>query len=328
MEVSRDHRVTAVISADSPQALTELARHARDLEQQLQSRWPAAQRQRPVVRSASRQRAAREAHEANARAAQRNAATRRGANSSRRRGAADRVRALARRARGHDGLRTRRCRFQPHRPRNRASDAALAHAAVGQLRHVPRAADGAAAEPGSAGADGLDAVHAAAGAVQPGRAADPHQRAARRPGRPVSSRLGGRRPLLSRQGRDHRSGRNLSRRRRGELGLSPAGSGDVDDDHGEGCKRPHRLRDDDAPTHGAANTCSRGTARRRTARRAATASTPSTSKPRTRRARRSTPTVSVRETIMGVDFSGATPVVITPSGTRELGTIRSVLDNG
>jgi flagellar hook-length control protein FliK len=37
MEVSRDHRVTAVISADSPQALTELARHARELEAQLQS---------------------------------------------------------------------------------------------------------------------------------------------------------------------------------------------------------------------------------------------------------------------------------------------------
>lgn len=41
-----------------------------------------------------------------------------------------------------------------------------------------------------------------------------------------------------------------------------------------------------------------------------------------------TPTVSVRETIMGVDFTGDTPVVITPSGTRELGSIRSVLDNG
>jgi len=40
------------------------------------------------------------------------------------------------------------------------------------------------------------------------------------------------------------------------------------------------------------------------------------------------PTVAVRETIMGVDFSGATPVVITPAGTRELGSIRSVLDNG
>lgn len=41
-----------------------------------------------------------------------------------------------------------------------------------------------------------------------------------------------------------------------------------------------------------------------------------------------TPTVSVRETIMGVDFSGDTPVVITPAGTRELSAIRSVLDNG
>jgi len=41
-----------------------------------------------------------------------------------------------------------------------------------------------------------------------------------------------------------------------------------------------------------------------------------------------TPTVSVRETIMGVDFTGDTPVVITPSGTRALSTIRSVLDNG
>lgn len=39
-----------------------------------------------------------------------------------------------------------------------------------------------------------------------------------------------------------------------------------------------------------------------------------------------TPTITVRETIMGVDFTGATPVVITPSGTRELSTIRSVLD--
>jgi len=37
LEVSRDHRVTAVVAADSPQALTELARHARDLEQALQS---------------------------------------------------------------------------------------------------------------------------------------------------------------------------------------------------------------------------------------------------------------------------------------------------
>lgn len=41
-----------------------------------------------------------------------------------------------------------------------------------------------------------------------------------------------------------------------------------------------------------------------------------------------TPTISVRETIMGVDFTGATPVVITPAGTRELASIRSVLDRG
>lgn len=41
-----------------------------------------------------------------------------------------------------------------------------------------------------------------------------------------------------------------------------------------------------------------------------------------------TATVAVRETIMGVDFSGTTPVVITPSGTRGLDSIRSVLDNG
>jgi flagellar basal-body rod modification protein FlgD len=38
------------------------------------------------------------------------------------------------------------------------------------------------------------------------------------------------------------------------------------------------------------------------------------------------PTVRVRETIMGVDFSGDVPVVITPSGTRSIDTIRSVLD--
>lgn len=37
LEVSRDHRVTALVSADNPQALAELARHARDLEQMLQS---------------------------------------------------------------------------------------------------------------------------------------------------------------------------------------------------------------------------------------------------------------------------------------------------
>ncbi|WP_395646332.1 flagellar hook assembly protein FlgD [Terricaulis sp.] len=39
-------------------------------------------------------------------------------------------------------------------------------------------------------------------------------------------------------------------------------------------------------------------------------------------------TVTVRERIMGVDFSGTTPVVITPSGQRGLDKIRSVLDNG
>jgi flagellar hook-length control protein FliK len=37
LEVSRDHRVTAVVAADSPQALAELTRHARDIEQALQS---------------------------------------------------------------------------------------------------------------------------------------------------------------------------------------------------------------------------------------------------------------------------------------------------
>lgn len=37
LEVSRDNRVTAVIAAESPQALQELTRHARDLEQALQS---------------------------------------------------------------------------------------------------------------------------------------------------------------------------------------------------------------------------------------------------------------------------------------------------
>ncbi|MEZ6022858.1 MAG: FlgD immunoglobulin-like domain containing protein [Hyphomonadaceae bacterium] len=41
-----------------------------------------------------------------------------------------------------------------------------------------------------------------------------------------------------------------------------------------------------------------------------------------------TPTINVRETIMGVDFSGSVPVVITPAGTRGLDTIRSVLDRG
>ncbi|MBC7768597.1 MAG: flagellar hook assembly protein FlgD [Phycisphaerales bacterium] len=39
------------------------------------------------------------------------------------------------------------------------------------------------------------------------------------------------------------------------------------------------------------------------------------------------PIVNVRETIMGVDFSGGTPVVITPSGTRSIDQIRSVLNN-
>jgi flagellar hook-length control protein FliK len=37
MEVTRDHKVSAVLTADSPQALIELARHARELEQTLQS---------------------------------------------------------------------------------------------------------------------------------------------------------------------------------------------------------------------------------------------------------------------------------------------------
>ena len=41
-----------------------------------------------------------------------------------------------------------------------------------------------------------------------------------------------------------------------------------------------------------------------------------------------TPVVTVRETIMGVDFSGNTPVIITPSGTRGLDKVRSVLSNG
>lgn len=35
LDVSRDHRVSATIAADSPQAVTELARHARELEQLL-----------------------------------------------------------------------------------------------------------------------------------------------------------------------------------------------------------------------------------------------------------------------------------------------------
>lgn len=37
LEVSRDHKVTAVIAADSPQALSDLVRHARELEASLQS---------------------------------------------------------------------------------------------------------------------------------------------------------------------------------------------------------------------------------------------------------------------------------------------------
>jgi flagellar hook-length control protein FliK len=65
MEVTRDHRVTAVITADNPQALTELARNARDLEQQLQSAGLATQRQRPLVRSAPRRRKAAMANKQN-----------------------------------------------------------------------------------------------------------------------------------------------------------------------------------------------------------------------------------------------------------------------
>ncbi|GAM97819.1 Mlr2412 protein [alpha proteobacterium U9-1i] len=37
LEVSRDHKVTAVVTADNPSALAELARNARDLQQALQS---------------------------------------------------------------------------------------------------------------------------------------------------------------------------------------------------------------------------------------------------------------------------------------------------
>ncbi len=37
LEVTRDHRVTAVFSADNPQALSDLSRNARDLQQALQS---------------------------------------------------------------------------------------------------------------------------------------------------------------------------------------------------------------------------------------------------------------------------------------------------
>lgn len=41
-----------------------------------------------------------------------------------------------------------------------------------------------------------------------------------------------------------------------------------------------------------------------------------------------TPNIHVREPIMGVDFTGSTPLVMTPSGTRGLDTIRSVLTHG
>lgn len=37
LDLSRDHRVTALISADNPQALTDLVRHARELQQMLES---------------------------------------------------------------------------------------------------------------------------------------------------------------------------------------------------------------------------------------------------------------------------------------------------
>jgi flagellar hook-length control protein FliK len=37
LDVSRDHKVTAVVSADNPQALSDLTRGARDLQQALQS---------------------------------------------------------------------------------------------------------------------------------------------------------------------------------------------------------------------------------------------------------------------------------------------------
>lgn len=39
-----------------------------------------------------------------------------------------------------------------------------------------------------------------------------------------------------------------------------------------------------------------------------------------------TPNIHVRERILGVDFTGSSPLVMTPSGTRELSTIRSVLN--
>ncbi len=39
-------------------------------------------------------------------------------------------------------------------------------------------------------------------------------------------------------------------------------------------------------------------------------------------------TMTVREKIMGVDFSGATPLVITATGSRGLDSIRAILDGG
>ncbi|MDX2275770.1 MAG: flagellar hook assembly protein FlgD [Hyphomonadaceae bacterium] len=39
-----------------------------------------------------------------------------------------------------------------------------------------------------------------------------------------------------------------------------------------------------------------------------------------------TPSISVRETILGVDFSGTTPLIMTGTGTRGLDTVRSVLE--
>lgn len=39
-------------------------------------------------------------------------------------------------------------------------------------------------------------------------------------------------------------------------------------------------------------------------------------------------TITVRETILGVDFAGTTPLVITVSGSRTLDSIRAVIDGG
>lgn len=39
-------------------------------------------------------------------------------------------------------------------------------------------------------------------------------------------------------------------------------------------------------------------------------------------------TLTVRERILGVDFSGAAPLIITATGSRELATVRAVLDGG